>query len=59
VRADFKREIGSLTMYQSSLAILAKGYLASFTFIGGSEDEVEKLVSSLRFEGSGETAKRP
>jgi hypothetical protein len=56
VRADFKREIGTLTMYQSSLAILAKGYIASFTFIGGSEDEVEKLVSSLSFEASGKAS---
>ena len=26
-RADFKRDIGSLTMYQSSLVILAKGHI--------------------------------
>ena len=49
VRADFKREMGSLTMYQSSLVILTKGYVASFTFIGDSEDDVEKLISDLSF----------
>jgi hypothetical protein len=48
-RADFKRDIGSLTMYQSSLVILAKGQIASFTFIGGTQEDVEKLVSSLTF----------
>jgi hypothetical protein len=48
-RADFKREIGSLTMYQSSLVILARGHIASFTFIGDSQENVEKLVSSLTF----------
>ena len=49
VRADFKREMGSLTMYQSSLVILTKGYIASFTFISDSEDDVEKLISNLNF----------
>ena len=48
-RADYKREIGSLTMYQTSLVILAKGQIASFTFIGDSPEDVEKLVSNLSF----------
>ena len=49
LQADFKREMGSLTMYQSSLVILTKGYIASLTFIGDSEEDVEKLVSNLTF----------
>jgi hypothetical protein len=53
VRADFQRNIGSLTMYQSSLAILAKGYITSFTFIAASDEEVEKLVSNLTFGAQG------
>jgi hypothetical protein len=29
--------------------VLARGYAVSFTFIGGSEDEVEELVRGLSF----------
>ena len=36
-------------MYQTSLVILAKGQIASFTFIGGSQEDIEKLVSNLSF----------
>ena len=36
-------------MYQSSLVMLSKGYAISFTFIGGSEDEVEQLIEQLTF----------
>lgn len=53
VREDFKKELGDLAMYQSSLVVLARNYVASFTFIAGSEDEVEKLVANLHFDGSG------
>jgi hypothetical protein len=60
VRADFQRNIGSLTMYQSSLAILAKGYIVSFNFIADSDEQVEKLVSNLTFGSQGTASlKRP
>jgi hypothetical protein len=49
VRSDFSKELGKATMYQSSLVILNKGYAVSFTFIGGSEEEVKKLISGLSF----------
>jgi hypothetical protein len=49
VRSDFGKEFGKLTMYQSSLVMLSKGYAISFTFIGGSEDEIEQLISQLSF----------
>jgi len=49
VRSDFSKEIGKLTMYQSSLVMLSKGYAISFTFICSSEDEVEHLISQLSF----------
>ncbi|HYL13468.1 MAG TPA: hypothetical protein VEV41_10545 [Terriglobales bacterium] len=49
VRADFTKELGKLTMYQASLVILEKGYAVSFTFIGGSEDEVQQLIEALQF----------
>jgi hypothetical protein len=47
MRGDFAKPRGTLTMHQASLVILAKGYLLSFTFIGGSEDEVNQLIEKL------------
>ncbi|MGC2818971.1 MAG: hypothetical protein WA198_04755, partial [Candidatus Sulfotelmatobacter sp.] len=49
VRADFQKDVGSRVMRQSTLVILARGYAVSFTFIGGTEDEVEELISGLSF----------
>jgi hypothetical protein len=36
-------------MRQSTLVMLARGYVVSFTFIGGTEDEVEELIQGLSF----------
>jgi hypothetical protein len=36
-------------MYQSSIAMLDRGYFVSFTFLGGSEDEVNGLIERLNF----------
>jgi hypothetical protein len=52
VRADFSKELGNLTMYQSSVAVLQKGYVLSLTFIGGSEDAVNELIEKLSFSGT-------
>jgi hypothetical protein len=49
VRGDFQKDVGSRVMRQSTLVLLARGYAVSFTFIGGSEDEVEELVQGLSF----------
>jgi len=49
VRGDFKKDVGARVMRQSTLVMLARGYAVSFTFIGGSEDEVEELVRGLSF----------
>jgi hypothetical protein len=49
VRGDFSKERGKLTMWQSSLVMVEKGYIVSFTFVGGSEDEVESLIHNLTF----------
>jgi hypothetical protein len=49
VRSDFTKDLGKLIMYQSSLVILHKGSLVLFTFIGGSEDEVDELIEKLAF----------
>jgi hypothetical protein len=49
VRSDFEKDVGSRVMHQSTLAMLARGYAVSFTFIGGTEDEVEELIGGLSF----------
>jgi hypothetical protein len=36
-------------MHQSTLVMIEKGFVISFTFISGSEDEVDELIESLRF----------
>ena len=48
-RGDFQKNVGTRVMRQSTLAVLARGYVLSFTFIGGTEDEVEELVEGVSF----------
>jgi hypothetical protein len=57
IRADFAKPLGpakeptkandTLTMHQSTLVLLAKGQILSFTFIAGSEDEIDDLIEGL------------
>ncbi len=49
VRGDFSKPLGNLTMYQSTLVAIDKAYILSFTFIGGSDDEMDELVEGLSF----------
>jgi hypothetical protein len=49
VRADFLKELGKLTMHQSSLVLLRKGFVVSVTFIAGSDDELDELIENLSF----------
>ena len=49
VRGDFSKARGTLTVRQTSLVTLQKGYALSFTFIGGSADEVNELIEKLSF----------
>jgi hypothetical protein len=49
VRGDFEKDVGTRVMMQSTIVTLARGYAVSFTFIGGTEDEVEELVQGLSF----------
>jgi hypothetical protein len=51
VRGDFSKMLGDLTMHQSTLVMMEKSYVVSFTFIGGSEDEVDELIIGLSFGG--------
>lgn len=57
VRGDYEKDVGSRVMHQSTLVMLSHGYAVSFTFIGGTEDEVEELVSGLTFAAAGKTTK--
>jgi len=55
VRADFIKPLrikaggDKLTMRQCTLVLLAKGQIVSFTFIAGSEDELDDLMDGLSF----------
>src|SRR5579863_697987 len=52
VRGDFQKNVGTRVMRQSTLAMLSHGYAVSFTFIGGTDDEVEELLRGLSFVAS-------
>jgi hypothetical protein len=53
VRADFMKALTEkIAMYQSTLVMVVKGQIVSFTFIAGSEDEVDELIENLRFTGA-------
>jgi len=50
VRADFSKPMtDKMTMHQSTLILLAKGQIVSFTFIAGSADEIDDLIDGLHF----------
>lgn len=49
VRADFSKQLGTLAMQQSSLVLIEKSYVVSFTLIGGNADEVDALIENLGF----------
>jgi len=59
VRGDFRKARGNLTLCQSTLVMMEKGYVVSFTLIGGSEDEVEQLIEGLSFDRKQTPARRP
>jgi hypothetical protein len=59
VRGDFSKEVGTLTMHQSSVVMLKKGYVVSLTAIGGSEDEVDGLLEKLSFSAGSPSRKNP
>jgi hypothetical protein len=50
LRADFIKPINDkLIMRQCTLVLLAKGQIVSFTFIAGTEDELDGLMDGLHF----------
>jgi hypothetical protein len=53
LRADFIKPLNDkLTMRQCTLVLLAKGQIVSFTFIAGSEDELDDLMDELHFDAA-------
>ena len=58
VRGDFKKGLGSLSMFQASLVMIQKGYIVSFTFIADSEDELEAMIMDLRFASGKQPSRR-
>jgi len=48
-REDYKKRKGTAGVLQTSLAMNLKGYFVCFTFIAGSEDQIEDLIAGLRF----------
>ena len=55
VRGDFAKERGTRAMHQTTLVMLGRGYAISFTFIAGTEDELEELIQGLSFRGQAST----
>ena len=51
-REDFSQEAGEMTMHQTFLVILEKGYLVSFTLISDSDDAMDELLEGLNFHPS-------
>lgn len=49
LRADFSKEAGKVPFFQSTLVLVEKGYIVSFTFLGTDNDEVEGLIEKLSF----------
>jgi hypothetical protein len=58
-RGDYSKKItDETTMYQGCLVMLSHGYAVLFTFIAGSEDELESLIMDLKL-GANPTRKAP
>ena len=51
LRADFSKDVGKVPFFQSTLVMIEKGYIVSFTFLGTDNDEVEGLIEKLNFSG--------
>jgi hypothetical protein len=49
VRGDFSGGTEKAPVRQSSLVVLEKGYIVSFTFVSGSDDEIDALIDNLTF----------
>ena len=49
IRGDFSRQLDKLTMWQSSLVMIENHSIVAFTFIAGSDEEIDDLLEQLSF----------
>lgn len=49
VREDFSGQHGKSPVFQSSVVIMERRQILSFTFVAGTEDDVEDLIGNLSF----------
>jgi hypothetical protein len=56
VRGDFRKDIGTRVIRQSTLALLEHDYAVSITIIAGSEDAVQELIDGLDSVGKGSSS---
>lgn len=49
VRGDFVAADGKTAAHQTSLVMIEKAHIVSFTFVSDSEDEIDDLISGLTF----------
>jgi hypothetical protein len=60
VRVDFTKHLTDvLPMHQTTLVLLEKGRVVSFTFIAGDENEVDDLIDGLHFGVAKTTSHHP
>jgi len=52
-RADFTKQAAGTSIHQSTLVLLEKGSVLSFTFIAEDQDHVSNLIAGLRFGSCG------
>ena len=48
-RADFRKDLDQIAIYQSTLVTIERDYILSFTFIAGSQQQVDDLLGGLAF----------
>lgn len=58
VRADFVPTDEKTPIRQSSIVVLQKSYILSFTFLSGSDDDIDGLIENLRFTAGGKAGSR-
>jgi hypothetical protein len=59
LRADFTRKTDRATIYQSTLVLVARGSILSFTAIAATEDDASQLLSGLSFTAQPAPNRRP
>jgi len=52
VRGDFSRGAAKNSIRQTSLVLLERNFILSFTFLASSEDEIDSLIENLSFTSS-------